>query len=158
MMCCLLFQSGIPYVEVLCKNRYVGRSFIQPDTRSRQLAVAKKFGALSENLMGQRVVLVDDSIVRGTTVGPIIRLLRQAGAKEVGLILVALFFCMLWDTGPHKSGICKNNFRPMSYIKKYHNNSWKGHTSVSTPLNTITRTDQNKYIQYKVTVQYCPVN
>ncbi|KAK3868654.1 hypothetical protein Pcinc_025978 [Petrolisthes cinctipes] len=76
-------QSGIPYVEVLCKNRYVGRSFIQPDTRSRQLAVAKKFGALSENLMGQRVVLVDDSIVRGTTVGPIIRLLRQAGAKEV---------------------------------------------------------------------------
>ena len=76
-------QSGIPYIEVLCKNRYVGRSFIQPDTRSRQLAVAKKFGALSENLMGRRVVLVDDSIVRGTTVGPIIQLLRQAGAKEV---------------------------------------------------------------------------
>lgn len=70
-------------MEVLCKNRYVGRSFIQPDTRSRQLAVAKKFGALSENLMGRRVVLVDDSIVRGTTVGPIIQLLRQAGAKEV---------------------------------------------------------------------------
>ncbi|XP_071551404.1 amidophosphoribosyltransferase-like [Panulirus ornatus] len=76
-------QSGIPYVEVLCKNRYVGRSFIQPDTRSRQLAVAKKFGALTENLVGRRVVLVDDSIVRGTTVGPIIRLLRHAGAREV---------------------------------------------------------------------------
>lgn len=76
-------QSGIPYVEVLCKNRYVGRSFIQPDTRSRQLAVAKKFGALTENLAGRRVVLVDDSIVRGTTVGPIIRLLRQSGAREV---------------------------------------------------------------------------
>ncbi|XP_045102172.1 amidophosphoribosyltransferase-like isoform X3 [Portunus trituberculatus] len=76
-------ESGIPYIEVLCKNRYVGRSFIQPDTRSRQLAVAKKFGVLSENLMGRRVVLVDDSIVRGTTVGPIIQLLRQAGAKEV---------------------------------------------------------------------------
>lgn len=87
----MLFQSGIPYMEVLCKNRYVGRSFIQPDTRSRQLAVAKKFGALSENLMGQRVVLVDDSIVRGTTVGPIIRLLRQAGAKEVCVILEAIF-------------------------------------------------------------------
>lgn len=76
-------ESGIPYVEVLCKNRYIGRSFIQPDTRSRQLAVAKKFGALTENLVGRRVVLVDDSIVRGTTVGPIIRLLRQAGAREV---------------------------------------------------------------------------
>lgn len=76
-------QSGLPYVEVLCKNRYVGRSFIQPDPRSRQLAVAKKFGALTENLAGRSVVLVDDSIVRGTTVGPIIRLLRQAGAREV---------------------------------------------------------------------------
>lgn len=78
-------QSGIPYVEVLCRNRYVGRSFIQPDTRSRQLAVAKKFGAITANLEGRRVVLVDDSIVRGTTIGPLVRLLKQYGAKEVGL-------------------------------------------------------------------------
>ncbi|XP_042875268.1 amidophosphoribosyltransferase-like isoform X2 [Penaeus japonicus] len=76
-------QSGIPYVEVLCRNRYVGRSFIQPDTRSRQLAVAKKFGAIAANLEGRRVVLVDDSIVRGTTIGPLVRLLKQYGAKEV---------------------------------------------------------------------------
>ncbi|XP_076042652.1 phosphoribosylamidotransferase 2 [Oratosquilla oratoria] len=76
-------ETGLPYVEVLCKNRYVGRSFIQPDQRSRQLSVAKKFGAISDNLAGQRVVIVDDSIVRGTTVGPIIRLLKDAGAKEV---------------------------------------------------------------------------
>jgi len=77
------FQSGVPYVEVLCKNRYVGRTFIQPNKRLRQLAVAKKFGALTENFKGLRIVLVDDSIVRGNTMGPIVRLLKKSGAKEV---------------------------------------------------------------------------
>ncbi|CAH0722196.1 unnamed protein product, partial [Brenthis ino] len=76
-------QSGIPFMEVLCKNRYVGRTFIQPSTRLRQLGVAKKFGALSENVVGKRIVLIDDSIVRGNTIGPIIKLLRDAGAAEV---------------------------------------------------------------------------
>lgn len=77
------FQSDIPFAEVLCKNRYVGRTFIQPSTRLRQLGVAKKFGALSENVKGKRIILIDDSIVRGNTIGPIIKLLRDAGAKEV---------------------------------------------------------------------------
>ncbi|XP_071563243.1 amidophosphoribosyltransferase isoform X1 [Temnothorax nylanderi] len=76
-------QSKIPFAEVLCKNRYVGRTFIQPSTRLRQLGVAKKFGALSENVKGKKIVLIDDSIVRGNTIGPIIKLLRDAGAKEV---------------------------------------------------------------------------
>ncbi|XP_059490537.1 amidophosphoribosyltransferase-like [Neocloeon triangulifer] len=76
-------ESGIPFGEVLCKNRYVGRTFIQPSTRLRQLGVAKKFGALSENVKDKRIILIDDSIVRGNTIGPIIKLLRDAGAKEV---------------------------------------------------------------------------
>ncbi|XP_064636847.1 amidophosphoribosyltransferase-like [Lineus longissimus] len=76
-------QSGIPYVEVLTKNRYVGRTFIQPTKRLRQLGVAKKFGALADNFLGKKIILVDDSIVRGNTMGPIIRLLKNAGAKEV---------------------------------------------------------------------------
>ena len=76
-------QSGIPFTEVLCKNRYVGRTFIQPSTRLRQLGVAKKFGALLDNVYGKKIVLIDDSIVRGNTIGPIIKLLRDAGAKEV---------------------------------------------------------------------------
>ncbi|XP_044595188.1 amidophosphoribosyltransferase-like [Cotesia glomerata] len=76
-------QSKIPFAEVLCKNRYVGRTFIQPSTRLRQLGVAKKFGALSENFKGKKLILIDDSIVRGNTIGPIIKLLRDAGAKEV---------------------------------------------------------------------------
>lgn len=87
-------QSGLPYTEVLCKNRYVGRTFIQPNTRLRQLGVAKKFGVLSDNFAGKRVVIIDDSIVRGNTISPIIKLLREAGAKEVSCFeLKVNFFC-----------------------------------------------------------------
>nr|KAG5701805.1 hypothetical protein BaRGS_000795 [Batillaria attramentaria] len=74
---------GIPYKEVLCKNRYVGRTFIQPTMRLRQLGVAKKFGPLFENFEDKRIVLIDDSIVRGNTMGSIVRLLKRFGAKEV---------------------------------------------------------------------------
>ena len=77
------FQLNIPYGEVLCKNRYVGRTFIQPNTRLRKLGVAKKFGLLTENFRDKRVVLIDDSIVRGNTMKPIIQLLKSGGAKEV---------------------------------------------------------------------------
>lgn len=76
-------ESGIPYVEVLCKNRYVGRTFIQPSRRLRQLGVAKKFGVLRDNCVGRKIVLIDDSIVRGNTIAPIIRMLMAAGALEV---------------------------------------------------------------------------
>lgn len=76
-------ESGIPYTEGLIKNRYVGRTFISPVTRLRALGVRLKLNPLAEGLRGQRVVLVDDSIVRGTTSKKIIQLLRNAGAKEV---------------------------------------------------------------------------
>ena len=74
---------GLPYVEILCRNRYIGRTFIQPSIRLRKLGVASKFGALIENFRGKRIVLVDDSIVRGNTMGPIVKLLRDAGAAQV---------------------------------------------------------------------------
>jgi amidophosphoribosyltransferase len=75
--------SGIPYAEALIKNRYIGRTFIQPDQRLRDTGVSLKFNALPEVLAGKRVVLIDDTIVRGTTSRPIVQLLRQAGATEV---------------------------------------------------------------------------
>jgi amidophosphoribosyltransferase len=75
--------SGIPFTEALIKNRYIGRTFIQPDQRLREMGVSLKFNALPEVLQGKRVVLVDDTIVRGTTSKPIIQLLRNAGAQEV---------------------------------------------------------------------------
>jgi len=76
-------ESGIPYGEGLVKNRYIGRTFIQPNDRLRRAGVALKFNPLSQLLDGKRVVVVDDSIVRGTTSGPIVNLLRKAGAREV---------------------------------------------------------------------------
>lgn len=76
-------ESGIPYSEALIKNRYIGRTFIQPNQKMRQTAVKLKFNVLPEVVEGKRVVLVDDTIVRGTTSRPIVDLVRQAGAKEV---------------------------------------------------------------------------
>jgi len=74
---------GIPYGEGLIKNRYIGRTFIQPDQRLRQLGVKLKFNALGAALKGKRVLMVDDSIVRGTTTRPLVKLLKDAGALEV---------------------------------------------------------------------------
>ena len=77
------WQAGIPFGEGLMKNRYIGRTFIQPDERLRRLGVALKFNPLPDSLRGKRLVLVDDSIVRGNTSRPIVALLRQAGVAEV---------------------------------------------------------------------------
>ena len=76
-------ESGLPFEVGLVKNRYVGRTFIQPDPATRDLGVRIKLNPLREVIDGRRVVLVDDSIVRGTTSGKIVRMLRAAGATEV---------------------------------------------------------------------------
>lgn len=76
-------ESGIPYGEGLIKNRYVGRTFIQPDQRMRELSVRLKLNVLRDNVKGKRIIMVDDSIVRGTTSGKIVKMLKDAGALEV---------------------------------------------------------------------------
>jgi amidophosphoribosyltransferase len=76
-------ESGLPYSEGLTKNRYIGRTFIQPDDQLRKSGIHLKYNPLTANLAGRRVVLVDDSIVRGHTAGPLVRLLREGGATEV---------------------------------------------------------------------------
>ncbi len=81
--------TGIPYAEGLIKNRYVGRTFIQPTARLRRHGVRLKYSTLREVLEGRRVVLVDDSIVRGNTIAPLIRLLREGGAREVHVRVAA---------------------------------------------------------------------
>jgi len=75
--------SGIPFGEGLVKNRYIQRTFIQPDQRMREMGVRMKLTPIREALQGKKVVMVDDSIVRGTTTGKIVRLLLDAGAREV---------------------------------------------------------------------------
>nr|XP_003221628.2 PREDICTED: amidophosphoribosyltransferase [Anolis carolinensis] len=104
-------KCGLPYIEVLCKNRYVGRTFIQPNMRLRQLGVAKKFGVLSDNFKGKRVVLIDDSIVRGNTISPIIKLLRESGAKEVHIRVASppiRFPCYMGINIPTKEELIAN--------------------------------------------------
>jgi amidophosphoribosyltransferase len=81
--------SGIPFTEGLLKNRYVGRTFIEPQQRIRELGVQLKFNPMPERLKGKRIVLVDDSIVRGTTTPRVISLLRRAGAKEIHMRICA---------------------------------------------------------------------
>lgn len=76
-------ESGIPYGLGLVKNRYVGRTFISPTQGQRDMAVRIKLNALKSSIEGKRVIMVDDSIVRGTTVARLVEILRRAGAKEV---------------------------------------------------------------------------
>lgn len=78
-------ESGIPYSIGLIKNRYVGRTFIKPNQNDREEGVKIKLNVLKENIEGKRVVLVDDSIVRGTTSRKLVKMLKKAGAKEVHL-------------------------------------------------------------------------
>lgn len=75
--------AGIPFMEGLVKNRYVGRTFIQPKQRMREIGVALKLNVLQDMVKDKRVVMVDDSIVRGTTSGNLVRMLKDAGALEV---------------------------------------------------------------------------
>ena len=77
--------AGIPYGDGLVKNRYVGRTFIQPDQQLRGMGVRLKLNPLVENIAGKRLVVVDDSIIRGTTTRQIVQMLREAGATEVHL-------------------------------------------------------------------------
>lgn len=76
-------QSGIPYGQAFVKNSYVGRTFIKPKQKSRESSVQVKLNALREAVAGKRIIMIDDSIVRGTTSDRIVRMLRDAGAKEV---------------------------------------------------------------------------
>ena len=77
--------SGIPYGIGIIKNKYIGRTFIAPKQTARETMVKIKLNAVSEAVKGKRVVMVDDSIVRGTTSAPVVKLLREAGATEVHL-------------------------------------------------------------------------
>jgi amidophosphoribosyltransferase len=82
-------QSNLAFSEGLLKNRYVGRTFIEPDQRIRELGVKLKFNPLPEILAGKRIVVVDDSIVRGTTTPRVINMLKKAGAREVHMRICA---------------------------------------------------------------------
>jgi amidophosphoribosyltransferase len=82
-------ESGLPFEEGLMKNRYVGRTFIQPTQQMRELGVRLKLNAVGEVVAGKRVIMIDDSIVRGTTSKKIVQMLRNVGAKEVHVLIAS---------------------------------------------------------------------
>lgn len=106
-------ESGIPYEMGLVKNRYVARTFIQPSQQMREKGVQMKLSAVSSIVSGKRLVLVDDSIVRGTTCLKIVKLLRAAGAKEVHVRIASPMMthpCFYGvDTSTKKELICANH-------------------------------------------------
>lgn len=105
-------ESGIPFVSGLMKNRYIARAFIQPDEDARNKAVRLKLNPIVPVIRGQRVILVDDSIVRGTTSKRLVRLLREAGAKEVHLKISSppfLYPCYFGTAIPDRTELAAYN-------------------------------------------------
>ena len=97
--------SGIPYGEGLIKNKYMGRTFILPDQEQRDAAVRIKLAVIKHNVEGKRLILIDDSIVRGTTLRRIVRLLRDEGAKEIHVFAASpevRYSCYFGIDTPHR--------------------------------------------------------
>jgi len=113
--------SGIPYNDGFVKNRYVGRTFIEPTDSLRKRGVALKFNVINENVLGKRVMMIDDSIVRGNTTGPLIKLLLNAGAREVHVAItcppIAHPCFMGVDMGRHENLIAHK--RTVDEIREY---------------------------------------
>lgn len=104
--------SNIPYGVGLIKNKYVGRTFIEPSQELREKAVSVKLNALKVNIEGKRVVLIDDSIVRGTTSVKLVEMLRRAGAKEVHLRIASppvKFPCYFGIDTPYRNELIASN-------------------------------------------------
>ena len=114
-------ESGIAYNDGFIKNRYVGRTFIEPTDSLRKRGVALKFNVINENVRDKRVVMIDDSIVRGNTTGPLIKLLKNAGAKEVHVAItcppIAHPCFMGVDMGRHEGLIAHK--RTVEEIREY---------------------------------------
>ncbi len=105
-------QSGIPYGQAFVKNTYIGRTFIKPGQKSRESSVQVKLNAIREAVDGKRIVMIDDSIVRGTTSDRIVRMLRDAGAKEVHMRVSAppfLYPCYFGTDVPAREQLIAHN-------------------------------------------------
>jgi len=137
--------AGLPYREGLVKNRYIGRTFIQPHQQQREFGVDLKFNPLPEVLRGQRIALVDDSIVRGTTTPRIVAMLRRAGAAEVHLRICAppiKYACHLGvDTAPEESLIA--NAHSVATIREMVGSDSLGYLSLDGLVKAIGRPERD---------------
>ena len=106
-------KSGIPYGVGLIKNRYIGRTFIQPSQAMRERSVALKLNVLKANIDGKRVIVIDDSIVRGTTLANIIKMLKKGGATEVHVRISSpkfIYPCFFGTDIPDRSQLASVNY------------------------------------------------
>jgi len=113
--------SGIPFGEILIKNRYIGRTFIQPEQRIREMGVKIKFNALKKIAKGKRIIIVDDSIVRGTTIKKIIQVLRQSRAKKIHVRICSppiKYPCYFGVDTPNKNQLIASK-KTVSEIEKF---------------------------------------
>lgn len=127
-------ESKIPYGIGFVKNRYIGRSFIQPNQNQREDAVRIKLNVIKENIKGRRVIMIDDSIVRGTTCARIVALLREAGAKEVHMRVSAPPFkypCFFGTDVDSQENLIACNFDTVDEIAKEIGVDSLGYLSVS---------------------------
>ena len=114
-------QSGIPYGVGFIKNKYIGRTFISPNQSAREKGVRIKLNPVVENVKGKRVVLIDDSIVRGTTIARIVKLLRSAGATEVHVRSAApkfLYPCYFGTDVPSCEELLANKYDDIGLLEK----------------------------------------
>lgn len=114
-------ELGIPFGEVLIKNRYIGRTFIQPEQHIREQGVKIKFNPMEKIIKGKRIVIVDDSIVRGTTMKKIVDVLRKCGAKKIHLRICSppvRWPCFYGVDTPDKKQFVANN-RTVAQIRKF---------------------------------------
>jgi amidophosphoribosyltransferase len=135
--------SGIPYNDGFIKNRYVGRTFIEPTDSLRKRGVALKFNVINENIRDKRVMMIDDSIVRGNTTGPLVKLLRNAGAKEVHVAITCppiAYPCFMGvDMGKHDDLIAHK--RSVDEIREYVDADSLYYLSVEGMMRALKRTD-----------------
>ena len=148
-------QSGISYTEGLIRNRYVGRTFISPNQKIRELGVKAKFNVLKEVIINKKIVLIDDSIVRGTTTSRVVELLKDAGAAEVHMrvssppIISPCFFGVDMATS---SELIANNFKIES-IRKIIGADTLGFLSMKNLLDSV-KSNDNEYCRACFTGEY----
>ena len=132
-------RSGLDYMEGFIKNRYVGRTFIMPDESYRDIAVRLKLNVVKRNVEGKQVVLVDDSIVRGTTSRQIVTFLKKKGAKKVHLRIGSppiIAPCYLGINTPTRDELLASN-RSMEAIRKFLNADSIGYLSLQGLIDSI---------------------
>lgn len=138
-------ESKIPYGEGLIKNRYIGRTFIQPSQEIRDLGVKIKLNPIRDAVRGKKVVVIDDSIVRGTTSRQIVRLVREAGAREVHMRISSppnLYSCFYGIDTPTRAELIAANLS-IEGIRKYLEADSLGYLSLKNLIRSISLPSKN---------------